>query len=68
MLRETAKWKNHKAQSIDAERRGGIICSSDEAAVMAVERRGYIVQLRFIKQPEMEGLNEYNKVVWDSQD
>lgn len=36
---------------------------SDEALVIRVEQRGYIVQLRLIKQPEMEGLNEYSKVV-----
>lgn len=63
MLREKFKWKNHKDLSTDAGHRGGATCSSDERPVMGVERRGCIVQLRFIKQPEMEGFNEYSKVV-----
>ena len=63
MLREKSKWKNHKDLSTDAEHRGGVVCSSDEGSVMDVERRGYIVQLRLIKQPVMEGFNEHSKVV-----
>jgi hypothetical protein len=43
MLREQYKWKNHKYQSINAKYRDGVTCSSDEAFVMGVERRGYIV-------------------------
>ena len=39
MLREPFKWKPHKNVSIDAKRRGGLECSSDEASVMEVERR-----------------------------
>lgn len=63
MLREKPKWKNHEDLSTDAEHRGGATCSSDERPVMGVERRGCIVQLRLIKQPAMEGFNEYSKVV-----
>lgn len=63
MLREQSKWKNHKDLSTDAEHRGGATCSSGEGSVMDVERRGCIVQLRFIKQPAMEGFSEYSKVV-----
>ena len=63
MLRERSKWKNHKDLSTDAGHRGGATRSSDERSVMDVERRGCIVQLRFIKQPAMEGFNEYSKVV-----
>ena len=40
MQREPAKWRPHKAQSTDARHRGGLVRSSDEGAVMALERRG----------------------------
>jgi len=63
MLREQSKWKNHKDLSTDAEHRGGATCSSDEGSVMDVERRGCIVQLGLIKQPVMEGFNEFGKIV-----
>ena len=32
MARENSKWKNHKEESTDAGRRGGMACSSDEAS------------------------------------
>jgi len=57
MLREKRKWKPHKCESTDAEHRGGVTRSSDEAPVMGVERRGYIVQLEERKQPETGGLD-----------
>jgi hypothetical protein len=63
MLKESSKWKNHKDLSADAEHRGGATCSSSEGSVMDVERRGCIVQLGLIKQPVMEGFNEFGKVV-----
>ncbi len=44
MLRETFKWQTHKNQSTDARHRGGLVCSSDEASVIDVERRDQIVQ------------------------
>lgn len=43
--------------------RGGATCSSDEGSVMDVDRRGCIVQAGLIKQPVMEGFNEFSKVV-----
>lgn len=67
MLREKSKWKNHKDLSTDAEHRGGATRSSDEASVMGLKQRGCIVQLRLIKQPAMEGFNEYSKVVCNYQ-
>ena len=36
--------QKHKADSIDMRYRGGVACSSDEAVVMAVERRGHITK------------------------
>jgi len=45
MLREKHKWKPHKCESTEAEHRDGVTRSSNEAPVMGVERRGYIVQL-----------------------
>ena len=33
-----------KGKRTEAEHRGGVTCSSDETAVMAVEQRGYIIQ------------------------
>ena len=62
MIREKLKWKPHKSQSTDAENRGGITSSSDEASVTEGERSGYIILLRLIEQPEMGGINEYSKV------
>jgi len=40
MLREESKWKTHEDASTNAEHRGGLPRSSDEASVMEVERRG----------------------------
>ena len=34
---------NREAESTDAPERDGLPCSSDEAAVMAVERRGRVI-------------------------
>ena len=38
-----AQVEAHKCESTDAEHRGGVTRSRDEAPVMGVERRGYIV-------------------------
>jgi hypothetical protein len=35
---------NTKDESIDAEHSGGVSCSSVEVAVMAMERRGHVIQ------------------------
>jgi len=42
ILREKSKWRNHKGESTDARHWDGATRSSDEGAVMAVERRGCI--------------------------
>ena len=42
MLREKSKWKPHEGESTNAEHGGGAACSSEEASVMGVERRGCI--------------------------
>ena len=36
---------NREAESTDAPERGGLPCNSDEAAVMAVERRGWVIDV-----------------------
>ena len=45
MLREKFKWRPHENESTDARHRDGVASSSDEALVMRVERRGYVIQL-----------------------
>src|SRR6266516_3042503 len=37
-----ASGSNREAESTDAPERGGLPCSSDEAGVMPVERRGWV--------------------------
>jgi len=44
MKREKFKRKPRKDESTEAQFRGGIPCSSEEASVMEVERRRYIVR------------------------
>jgi len=51
LLREPFKWKPHKSVSINAKRRGGPKCSSDEASVMEVERRSSGHPVFFLGQP-----------------
>ena len=38
-----ASGSNREAESTDAPERGGLPCSSDEASVMLVERRGQVI-------------------------
>ena len=38
-----ASGSNREAESTDAPERGGLPCSSDEAGVMLVERRGQVI-------------------------
>ncbi len=45
MLREPVKQRTCKIQSTDAEHSGGVMHSSDENAVMAVERRHDLIRL-----------------------
>jgi hypothetical protein len=40
---EGASGSNREAESTDASERGGLPCSSDEASVMLVERRGQVI-------------------------
>ena len=54
MQRENAQAQKRKAESTDASVRGGSLRRSDEAAVMAVEQRGWAVQFR-LGQPAMGG-------------
>jgi len=51
LIREKFKWRSHKDESTDAEHRGGVIGSSEEGAVMVLERRGDIVQSGGVSQP-----------------
>lgn len=44
MLREKLKWRSRKSQSTEVRHRGGPVRSSVEAAVMAVEQRGRVIQ------------------------
>ena len=41
--------------STNVNQRGGVTRSSDEVAVMAVERRGYVIQLRLAANQLMGG-------------
>jgi len=52
-----------EGESREAEPGYGRIYSSDETAVMAVERRDSIICTSRIKQPEMGGFNERRKIV-----
>jgi hypothetical protein len=44
MLREKLKWKPRESQSTDVRHGGGLARISVEAAVMVVERRGWVIQ------------------------
>jgi len=46
MPREKFKQRTCKNESTDARYRGGKVRSSDEAPVMRVERRGFVIQFR----------------------
>ena len=52
MLREIFKWRPHENVSINAQCSGGVMYSSDENAVMALEQRHGLIQW-------MEGDNCY---------
>ena len=58
MIREKFKWKTHENESTDARHRGGLTHSSDEVAVMAMERRGWIAQCYSERQPAMGGTDD----------
>ena len=64
MLREKFKYAGAcKNESTEAEHRGGVARSSDEVSVMDMERRGYIVRLLELNQPEMGGICDNNNAV-----
>ena len=44
------KWRTHKSESTDVRHSGGPAGSSVEAAVMAVERSGWLIEQTGIKQ------------------
>jgi len=52
-----------KDESREAKFGYGRTRSSEEAAVMAVERRGSVIYTSEIEQPEMGGLDERRKIV-----
>lgn len=55
MPREKRKWRSHKCESTDAGYRDGAACSSDEGAVIALERRGCPIQPETRGQPVTGG-------------
>lgn len=63
MTRENLKWQPHKRESTNAENRGGITRSSDEASVMEWERRGLYYLAGLIEQLATGGNNGYSKAV-----
>ena len=62
MLRETVKISHLKAQSTNAQRRGGLTRSSDEEPVMDLEQRGQAV-LSTHPSTMMGGTNDEDKAV-----
>ncbi len=60
---EAQAGKTSESESTEAERRGGLTCSSEEVSVMEMERRSEIILLRLIEQPEMGGINGSSKAV-----
>ena len=66
MLRERHKQGNCEADSIDALHRGGRARSSGEAAVMAAEQRGSVIQLPTSDQlfNLTGGVLERSKTIW----
>ncbi len=63
MQSEKTKQRNVEDESSDQDQRCGRIHSSEEIAVMAVERRNSVIFTTNIKQPEMGGFDEGRKVV-----
>jgi hypothetical protein len=55
MLKEKVQGLQPEAESTDAPVRDGLLCSSVEAAVMAVERREGVTRIEIISQRETGG-------------
>lgn len=67
MLSENSKRWTVEDESSKVHSRCGKTRSSDEQAVMAMERRGFVIYTSKIKQPEMGGFYGGRKVVSDLQ-
>lgn len=63
MISEKSKRRHDKDESSDARLSCGRIHSSEETAVMAVERRDSVICTSEIEQPEMGGFDERRKAV-----
>jgi len=63
MVRENHKRKARKWESTDAGHGGGAVRSSDEGAVMALERRGGIIQSEHEDNWKQEDRNGTDKAV-----
>ena len=63
MISEKSKRRHDKDESSDARFSFGRIRSSEETAVMAVERRDSVICTSEVKQPEMGGFDERRKAV-----
>jgi len=65
MGRENFKWWPHEKESTEARRRDGPPRSSEEAPVMGVERRGWVIRLRTKtnrqREESMESTKPYTK-------
>src|SRR6266545_3116394 len=61
MRRENAKWWPHEAESTEARPRGGPSRSSEEASVMGVERRGWVIRLKTATNQQWEESMESTK-------
>jgi hypothetical protein len=55
--------KSFKRESTKTENSFGLTHSSDEISVTEMERRGQIILLRLIDQPEMGGISGSGKAV-----
>ncbi len=67
MLREKPNWQSQEGESTNAEHRGGMLRSSDEAAVMEVEQRERVVQQNKLVNQDLGGTSESSKTVRDFQ-
>lgn len=63
MPNEKSKRGTDKDESSEVGQRCGRIRSSEEVAVIAMERRDSVIYTSEIKQPEMGGFSERRKVV-----
>jgi hypothetical protein len=54
MLKEKLHWTTQESESADAGHRGGMLRSSDKAAVMAVQLRKRVVRREHVGQPQWE--------------